>query len=263
MSNVSFGESGGNPAVALACLRAVEGALYFVRGGLFDFTGRSLETSFDVFEMAVKNKLLELASGGGLVPKAKVLADAWKDDAWETALKTAHRSMLVAYKDTAKRYTHTPNAPLLGILGADVEMQAIVEITGSEPVELVKDDNPLAQAFHMAEFNVLRSEQRLTLLYVLAEVARGRAETINVKIAEEQLSGASRHLWRVRHQHLTKVFALGSLVGGSALESAKATAKNMYREGVSVIELLQVDGVHPGRYPCSVEDNLRAAIKNA
>jgi hypothetical protein len=252
-----FGNPVGDPALALAEANLVRKAVSFVTQGLQDTMGSRLTVSLHLFEQAARGALLDIACGDGLAPRPDRLGQAGSPDC---KLK-AFTGLVHAYADAANVHAIDAPMPLLGELDARAEGACVQAVMGKAPLVRPELEPSLEQAYRMSIFNMQRCEQRLALLYALGGVRR-QAPGCDDE-AQRQRSQAARELQVRRTRHLARALALGALMGERAAAENRALAKKLYREGVSVIELVQVDGLTPTRWPAATEDALREAIAAA
>lgn len=263
-TQVTFGKAWGDQAQALAQSRLAASALSFIEQGVRDPYASRNGSSVATVGLMVQTRLLEQAAGGGIVPDAQRMAHAWRAGAWEAALKTAYQAFLAGYVDTASLYFGRIPPPWVGILDHKLEAKLAVEFCGMAPLDEPTETDPVKYAYEMARFNTLRCEQRIALLYLLGNMVRPpHGGDIPNAAAQTEFDLTSRQLWVNRSLHLSRQLAFGTLLGGEYLERNKTLVKKMYGDGMSVIELLQVDGEVPGRWQTSTEDKLRKAIAKA
>lgn len=260
----TFGKAFGNPARALADHRLADSAIRFISLGLGDPYSPHPVASVGTFALLVHARTLEVAAGGGLVPDPRRLAKAWQKGAWEAALDAAYKALLTEFNDVAVRYFGRIAPPWLGLGDDETEARLAREVCGLAPADEPQESDPVRQAYEIARYNTLRCEQRIAMLYALGNIVRpaSRAELPN-PAAQAEFDATSRHLWVTRSLHVSRTLAFGTLLGGEYLERNKAIVKAMYGEGMSVIELTQVDGYVPSRWPSADEDSLRKAIASA
>ena len=266
MTSPVFGTQRGDAILAEAELQAARAAFQFIRRGLRDMTGMRATASVDVLELMVNNKLSDAALGNGLLNRPQLVRNR---KAWDAAQERALAGLMTDFVRVAKHHFGSIAAPWLGVPQDDeAEKRITTEVTGRAPAPFpdaaLKASEPLEYALQMAQYNRLRAEQRIVLLYVLAAAVRGmhRSE-LSVPAAEQEFVATSSALWL---QHKTcefQVFALSVLRGGDALEARKVEAQKMYGDGMSVQHLIELDGALPGRWLRDEEHALRAAIKSA
>lgn len=255
---VGFGMVVANKNLALAHLRIADAALAFIGRGLRDFTGMTAAVSLEAFSPTVRCRFLQALTDNGFLDLPQSL-DAQKDT-WNDSLVKAMHSFHLAYRDTSKYLFDGVAPPWMGACLEKDERASALSTLKKAPLDQPEHADPLEQAYRMSRYNRIRCEQRVTLLHLLSAVSL-RVEFPGPAQAEQ--NAACAHLLRNRTLHLSRQFGLSALLGGAALEETRATMKHMYREGVSIVEMLEVDGVHPGYYRTEDEQKFRAALDNA
>ncbi len=248
----------GDLALAKAHAVAAKDVLYFISQGLA--TASHTPVDLSAFEAVMMARLLDAATGNGLVPDMRMLKASWGPGAWDTARVQAHVALLLAFKKMAIRHDTTAIPPWVGFLEHTKQVELAEKVTGHAPLDAPKETDPLKMAYEMAKYNRMRAEQRLNLLYALGDAVRGRRGDMGSAICEQQYAEASTALWRARMHHITEMLALGTLLGGDALKETKAFAKRMYGPGKHVMSLVEIDGRSPSRWMSDSEDALREAI---
>lgn len=228
-------------------------ALRFLQAGIPSDSARSLDAAFDQFSMVVQTHLMGNVMGapgsdGPVTQEAVSLAQA-----------EALARLLAAYREQAARHRTSLHAPYLGVL-PDTEEHAVAARAGCLPgTPQPQDEDPLHKAYAMARFNAERIEQRLCLLYALSAcLPFGEREKVQAALLQ-----VSSFLWSRHQGQLAHRLALGSLIGGAALEDNRALAKKMFGPDMSVLSLTRVDAALPHYYSSSEEAALHQAIANA
>lgn len=252
-----FGRAASQPLQALAHVRVADLALHFVDRGVRDLHGKTADPLHS-FTSWVKYRLLENATGA-LMPSTRTYpATAYKD-----ADLQAWQSFVALFQSTATVHFRDLCVPALGAVDAEQAAHVCRTLGCRMAGEAPKETTPVRQAWAMARYNVERAEQRIATLYALSCVARQPGGSIAQTAAETELQLASEKLWARRANHVSRMLAFGTLLGGEYLRHNKEFVKAMFGENISVIELLQVDGHTPNRWPDSQERALRDAIAKA
>jgi hypothetical protein len=259
-----FGRAAGDQAQATAQNQVVDRILWFVSEGLRDPYTRQTSSALDSFRMLIQNHMLQQVAGTGVVPTARSMSETWKNGAWDVAKDLAYRAFLQRYQEaTVFHFGKLPVPAGVSCLDS-AEEERVAQELGATRSERPSHAHPIEQAYAIAEFNVQRCEQRITLLYALAELVRRSGDSrLPTDAAEKEFQAASREFWTQRALQLSRMLALGTLLGGEYLERNKHLVKKMYGDGKSVMELLTVDNMLPDRWRTTDEQLLRDSIATA
>lgn len=252
-----FGHVAGNHQQALAHLRIGEGALRFVEQGLRNTYSRQPQVAFGAFDAMARAALLRRLDDGMLGMGGKATA-SWEKDQ-ENAIRAFHR----AFAEHSDLIFGKLPPPWIGGCPRDAEIASAKAILGAAPLDEPAEGAGLERAYAVAKFNVVRAEQRAAVLFLLAELVRRGSRGDLPAPAQGEFDQASAAFFGARTLHISRMLAMGLLLGGAAAEECRAFVKHQYREGISVVELLEVDGVMPGQWPTATEAKLRKALDKA
>jgi hypothetical protein len=252
--NKVFGTAKGSWLGLRAEVDVGRAALRFIQAGIQGASADGVIRAGDCFARTVEGALMDhvLAapgSDGPTTPEAVAQAQA-----------EALALLLAGYREQAVRHRLSLGVPCLGVL-PDTQERAIAAKAGCLPsLPQPQDADPLHKAYAMTKFNAERIEQRLGLLYALNTVLHFTDAGEQV---QAQMLQVSEFLWNRHQGQLARRLALGSLIGGEALEENRALAKKMFGPDQSVLSLTQVDALQPHYYASSEEAALHQAIANA
>ncbi len=248
---------------ALARERVADRALQFVEEGLFDIVHTRvapLDGLATLLSSHCLNAIRRYALGNGRGNASRLDANGS-----EKALPAALEAFMRSYVEVALRLRYTRTAPSLGLLNAVADAEMIQRMCDTKPLayqpEDVQVDQPLQVAYDVTALNMQRTEQRLTTLSVLAKAAQQHGQLPSS--VSTQIEVAMTHLREQRHDHRFNLLAIGTLLGGNALEQNRRMVKDLFGPNMAVMHLQTPDGYLPGRWAGSVESLLRDAIKNA
>jgi hypothetical protein len=147
---------------------------------------------------------------------------------------------------------------------SDAENQRIRAEQGAREMLVPEVDvnNPVAVAWSLARKNQERTVQCVGAVYYLASQVSRSLSTLEREHLEKDNQALTTYLYhRARaFAHNEMMFAI--ILGGSALES---TRQKLFDEELnsrySIIQYLDQDGNHPGRYQTSVEEGFRAKLQ--
>lgn len=249
--DTTFGQAHGAQQ-ALAQLKIADAAFRFIRQGLKDLTGRAGPVRIESLEAQVRLRMQDRGLNGVIDVSSEVSRER----------KAAIRAFHAAFKGASSYLFPRIPAPWLYAFEEDDERASAKEVLDLPLHDRPTHKDPLHAAYLMSSYNVTRAEQRITLLYLLADVLRGNGSSLP-PAAQAEFDVASPYFWAARQYHLVRLLAMGTLLGGSALEANKALVKEMYGEGISIMELLEPDCIHPGQYLTKDERKFKAALKKA
>ncbi len=252
------------PALARARSHLVDAILTFLGQGMHDRDLPQEGNSLDNFRLLLEVHMLKQVAGTSLTAAHRPVSRAYQEADDALARVEAYRTMLGRFKDACRLHFGSLPAPALGFLSVQDEDAVCLEVTGQALAVLPAETQPIRQAYEMARYNAQRFEQRIGMLYALASIVRVSYESkLPNTAAQANYEEASRQFWTTRALHLSRMLAFGTLLGGDYLEQNKALVKQMYGEGMSIVEMLEIDGAHPGRHPAGTDAAFRKAIAEA
>lgn len=169
-------------------------------------------------------------------------------------------------KFITSHFTHmvATSAPLDCRNLSDAENQRIRAEHGAKEMSApeIDEGNPVAVAWRMARTNQERAVQGVGAVYYLAsQLSRGISTLEREHLEKDNLALTAYMYNRARaFAHHEMMFAI--VLGGSALE---LTRQKLFEEELnprySIMQYLEFDGIHPGRYQASVEEGFRAKLQ--
>lgn len=257
-----FGSGGITGLGARAELYVADTALRFVQLGLPKSEGGATNVSMALLSASVKNHFMQRVLNNTTREPARGTPIAEVEQAQKASLLL----LLKDFKRQAVQYRLTTVAPYLCALVEETEASLAVDAGCQGAPRQAPDEEPLEKAYAMCKLNVQRIEQRLGLLYTLADmlqhVSRQYGLTVDCAISL-QVEQVASFLFQQRQTFLVRTLAMGSLLGGVALEENRALAKKMFCSGMSAMSLTRLDALLPNHYTSSEEEALLLAIKNA
>jgi hypothetical protein len=253
-----FGSSWRNRLAHAAELDVAKAALRFIQTGLHMADGGPPAVSMALLTAAVESHLLQ----GALQAYAtSAPVRGTPVDEMEQAQKEALLSLLEGFKMQVERYRMTTVAPYLGVLVDVTEAELAVQAGCLGARRGAPEGEPLEKAYAMCKLNVQRIEQRLGLLYTLGAMLQYGTHVDSA--VPEQVQQVAAFLLQQRQNQLVRTLALGSLLGGAALDENRALAKKMFGPGMSLMSLTRMDAATPNYYTSSEEEALCRAIAHA
>lgn len=260
MKTENFNTQHINQALAMGQLRVVESVLRFIQLGL---TNRDTLKGFEILSMAVKSHFLGMAGDFKILPDKKYFEKTWgSKDSWDLARTEAVSLFAATYKDYAKGEPRFTQAPFMLYVADEKEERFILEKeTNCKILELDSCEKATAveTAYKVCKFNMHRYEQRLIALDVIVNNRES-----NLAFVQEIAGEVRAKLYQYRNIQYQRMLSMGLLTGDiSTLMALKESVKTQYGKGMSIIDLLEIDGIVPTSWPVSLENKFRKEIDEA